>query len=121
MRVCCRLGLLDCGSGDELAQLLLRCAGRSMDDIWLGGEGEYPCLSILLSGDRALLRYYSHTGDNFHSLGHAAAEGDTEFFTGGRLARLPNRVVVPLEAAIACAVEFFHREERPGAIEWVAS
>ena len=101
---------------EEIAGHIRRSAALPFDDIWLGGGSEYPCLAILVNGDKACVHYFEADGVMWQSYGDCP-EG-TVFLAGGEEWKAPADTVVSIERAICCAEEFFESENRPECIAW---
>ena len=101
---------------EEIAGHIRRSAALPFDDIWLGGGSEYPCLAVLVNGDRACVHYFEAEGVMWQSQGDFSK--GTVFLAGGEEWNAPAGTVVSIESAICCAEEFFDSMKRPDCIEW---
>ncbi len=118
MRLCCNEGNFEFQTREEISAQIRKSAERPLDEIWLGGEEDYPCLGILLNGIHACLHYFNDgNGTMWQSLGTHGEE--ITFLAGGVEWKAPADTVVSLEDAILCAEEFFETGLRPDCIDWL--
>jgi len=118
MQISCSFGRINCYTDNEIEQIIKKCAGNPLDDIWINGDKEYPCLAILVNGESACVHYFTSDGDNYQTAGNEESDGTTNFFVGGQMTEMPNYTVVPLSLAIECAKQFIESQERPSCITW---
>lgn len=90
------------------------------NEIWCSRteEDKYPCLSILVKGDQAVVNYFEEEngGEMLVSFGDEDAE-DIVTFCGGQY-EIAAWQVIPAADAMACALEFFHTQNAPDCIDW---
>lgn len=109
----------ECTTKQELEDLIRKSSLNPYDDIWISEkEADYPCLAILVNGDFACVHYfYNDSGDMWQSVGDC--DHDVTFkVTGESPGIIPGDCVIPLDAAIKCAKEFFDTYQRPSCIDW---
>lgn len=107
-----------CNSKEKIAEIIKYGATLPKgDDIWIGGEEEYPCLSILVKGAYACVHYFlNQNGDVWQS--YSNFDKEVTFLAGEDEWTAPEDTIVPLEMAIKCMEEFFNSMKRPECIEW---
>lgn len=108
-----------CPSFEEYEARLKACFSPEEDsEIWCAQEeGGYPCLSILLKGEQAVVNYFAEEGgDMAVSFGDENAEETVEF-CGGQY-EIASYQVIPSSDALECALAFFHSQEIPDCIDW---
>lgn len=119
MHVGSKSGSCFCPSPEEYKAHLKRCFTSGEDnEIWCAREeGGYPCLSILVKGEQAVVNYFAgEGGDMAASLGNGDAAGSIDF-CGGQY-EIAAYQVIPAAAAMRCALAFFHSQELPDCIDW---
>ena len=47
MKILCGFEMLNCDN--DIEQIIKKYADNPLDDIWISGENEYPCLAILVT------------------------------------------------------------------------
>ena len=119
MNVSSKSGACLCRTLEEYEACLKTCFASEEDhEIWCAqGEGEYPCLSILVKGGQAVVNYFAEEGgDMAASFGNENAEGSVDF-CGGQYEAAAYQVI-PAADAMKCALAFFGSQEIPDCIEW---
>jgi len=119
MKINSNTGSYSCFSLEEFAACLSTCfAAEAGNEIWCAlEEGGYPCLSILVNGERAFVNYFAEEGgDMAASLGDEEAEGSVKF-CGGRH-EVAAYQVIPASSAMECALAFFQSQELPDCMDW---
>lgn len=109
-----------CNSKEEIAEII-KCnsAFSGGDEIWIGGDDEYPCLSILVNGQYACIHYFEEEGgDMWQSYSDYDEEVTFLEGAGDREWTAPEDTIVSLEDALKCMEEFYDTMERPECIEW---
>lgn len=127
MKVIDFFGVQDVSSLDELRALLRRRSNAGCNAFWLShGNAPYPTLSLLVKGDLATLNYIPRESDaGFRSLcsKHCArADATMTFATSETPAddiAVLNDAVVPLDAALEAANQFFLQNSLPKSVEWL--
>ncbi len=94
----------------EIAEQIRKSAALPLDEIWISGETEYPCLAILVHGADACLTYFETEGVMWLSYG--AGQKPLSFIAGGAEWEAPADSVVSTERAIACMEAFFETRKR---------
>lgn len=100
----------------EIAEQIRKSTTFPLDDIWISGETEYPCLSILVNGANACLTYFEAEGVMWLSYG--MRQSSVMFMAGGEEWEAPADSVVSIEHAIACMEAFFETRKKPACIAW---
>lgn len=104
-------------SRDEIKALLHQSATKPFDDIWVYGKEEYPCLAVLINGNRACIHYFLEAdGKMWQSIGYGNC--DVVFKSNGEEIEMPANAVVSLDKAMECVMHFADSEDRPECIEW---
>lgn len=101
---------------EEIAGHIMRSSALPLDDIWISGEDEYPCLAILINGDYACVHYFEEEGITWQSHGNFSEE--VIFWAGGEEWKAPADTIVSIESAISCMEDFFDSMKKPKCIEW---
>lgn len=113
-------GNFECDSWNEIENLIRQGSQNPFDDIWLSGNDEYPCLSILVNDKYACIHYFlNDQGDMWQSVGYG--DMNIEFMSNNdysTLAHMPANAVVSLETALECARQFYEIGNQPNSIEW---
>lgn len=76
---------------------------------------EYPCLSILVQGEKAAVHYFS--GEEIYVSRGESGEGGAAAFAGGKY-KVQAGQLVTASAALECALEFFDSQKRPSSLSW---
>ena len=118
VKISCGFGTLNCDNDNEIEQILKKCADNPLDDIWISGENEYPCLALLVNRELACIHFFASEEEHYQSVGNEESDGTTKFYAGGEMAELPNYTVVSLSLAIQCVKQFFKSHNRPSCIKW---
>ena len=100
---------------EEIAEHIRRSSELPMDDIWISGENELPCLAILVNGAYACIHYFDKEGE---WISHGTDQKKIIFLAGLERWEAPSDAVVFLEVAISCMEEFFDTMKKPRCIEW---
>ena len=111
-------GDVTCNSKEEIAEII-KCGSAlpEGDEIWLGGDDEYPCLTLLVKGQYACVHYFlNQDGDIWQS--YSDFDREVTFLAGGDEWTAPEDTIVSLEDALKCMEEFFDSMKRPECIEW---
>ena len=111
-------GSFRCDSLEEYRSHLKACFQQE-NEIWCSQteEAKYPCLSILVKGDQAVVNYFAEEdGEMFVSSGDEDAEDLIPFCDGQY--EIAAYQVIPAADAMECALEFFHSQDVPGCIDW---
>ena len=101
---------------EEIAQHIRRSSALPLDEIWISGGNEYPCLAILINGDYACVHYFEEEGILWQSCGNFSK--GMIFLAGGEEWEAPADTIVSIESAIFCMEEFFDLMKKPECIEW---
>lgn len=110
-------GAFESHSWDLIRESILLSASNPLDDIWLNGDHDYPCLAILVNGNKTCIHYFlDSNGNMLQSIGYGNT--DVAFGTNGEKTIMPANAVISLDKAIECAKQFFDTGERPNCIEW---
>jgi len=118
MKIECKLGEVDVCSDSEIEKIILECA-TGLDEILIYGNNEFPYLSLLVNGERAVLHYFSSEQcGSYQSVGNDGIDEATKFMIAGDMWTAPNYAVVPLSSAIECAKQFAKTQQRPSYIGW---
>ncbi len=118
VKVLCGFETLNCYNDNEIEQIIKKYADNPLDDIWISGENEYPCLAILVNEELACIHYFASEKEHYQSVGNEESDDTTKFYAGGEIVELPSYTVVPLSLAIECAKQFFKSNNRPSRIKW---
>lgn len=90
------------------------------NEIWCssnGGPDDFPCLAILINNTLAVVNYFSKDNEEMSaSIGDLSKDGEIDFCN--RAYRIPRYQIIPANAALNCALEFFRSQQRPSCIEW---
>ena len=109
---------MDCRDSSEIEKIISECAA-GVDEIWIFGDSEYPALSVIVNGEKAVVHYFSsEQGGSYQSAENDKIAGTTKFLAGGEIWEAPNYTVIPLLSAIECAKQFIETKQRPLCITW---
>lgn len=90
------------------------------NEIWCSLHGvpeDYPCLSILVKGNDAVVNYFAvDNTEMFASVGDMQRRGVIDFENGQY--EIAAYQAIPPVSAMNAALEFFHNQARPSCIEW---
>lgn len=105
----------------EIEQLIRNSAASSPDDIWISGKDNYPCLSILISGNLANVNYFlSDCGDLWVSEGDGTYDEDLSICVDGVDYSMGADTIISTEQAIECMKQFcMDIYTMPNCIEWM--
>ncbi len=112
-------------SEDRLAEILEVRFEPGVNEFWLSGTEDGPCLSILIRDDYASLHYFASRGDAgavCQSDGSAGpAAGAVSFRTNSpeEEIEVSAKLVVGVNTAKKAALEFFRSRHRPKSLTWV--
>ena len=117
-------GTQHCDTLEKLDFVLNSRFGDGVNEFWISGETETPCLTMLVNNSYASLTYFP---DDEHP-GYQSVGKDcdldlceiTVFFTNSPQEELEinNDAVIPLSLAITAAKEFFVNFKIPSCVEW---
>ncbi len=108
-----------CNSYEEYELCVEKCfSNKSGNEIWCThGEKEYPCLSVLVNGEKAVCNYFSDNNEQmFASLGNINEKGVVEFLNGQY--DVASYQVIAVDEAMKCVMSFYYSEEKPDCVEW---
>jgi len=109
------------GSADELATVLERRSSGANHFEVSANPPAYPLLTLMVSGDLAVLHYFAGPGDaGAQSTGNLHAAPDVADFpdASGGVVRLAGDAIVDLTTARRCVEQFAETGERPDAVGW---
>lgn len=109
-------GNVECNNVEQIENIIRQAALLPIDEIWISGNSEYPCLSILVNGYLACIHYFEQEGIMWQSYGNYQKE--INFLAGGEEWCAPADTVVSLESAINCMIEFCSDMRQPKCIKW---
>ncbi len=110
-------GDFECHTWIELKNFIQNSSLKPFDDIWLCGNREYPCLTILLNGTYACVHYFLNSdGDMWQSVGYG--DQDVSFMINGDRTDMPANCIITLDKALECAEQFYNNFDKPTCIEW---
>lgn len=104
-------------SWEDLEKQIKESSTYPFDDIWISGETEYPCLSILINELYTCVHYFhNNQGDMWQSIGYD--NKDIAFESNGEKLNMPADAVISLNLALKCAKQFFETYKKPTCIKW---
>lgn len=118
-------GMIDCETVETLEQVLNMRYGSGVNEFWISGEEENPCLAVLVNNDYANLTYFPDDGHpGFQSIGMETGLDQHEisiFYTNTPEEEIEvnNDTVIPFSKALEAAKEFFTSTGMPKSIEWL--
>lgn len=121
MFVSSNLGTIQCITFSEYKEHITKCIKHNPgNEIWCShhkGPEDYPCLSILVKGEDAVINYFSDNNtEMFTSLGDILNNNIVKFENGQY--EVAAYQVISLPSALECSLQFFHSQERPLCIKW---
>lgn len=121
MFISSNLGTIQCTAFSDYERNFKECLHHlPSNEIWCsrnGGSDDYPCLSILVKGEDAVVNYFSeNNAEMFVSVGDLSREGSVGF-EGGQY-EIAAYQVIPLNSALECALQFFYSQKKPSCMEW---
>ena len=117
-------GTIDCPTMEILEIVLNMQFGTGVNEFWISGEEDNPCLAILVNNSYANLTYFPEDGHpGFQSVGMDTDLdlGEiTVFYTNTpeEEMEINNDAVVPFEIALNAAKEFYLTSALPTCLEW---
>ena len=112
-------------SRDELVHILNRrrlIDGLAVNSYWTWHEDQAPLLSLVVRDGMACLWYTTdEQKPGFSSVGKVTAlpdDGLTTFHLDGTEHVVSNQIVIPIDDALAVAMEFFGPADLPKGIAW---
>lgn len=102
---------------EEIAEHIRKSASLGMDDIWISGEEEYPCMAVLVNKEFACINYFEN-GNGDMWITYSENEREVIFLAGGEEWTAPADTVISLESALLCMEEFFDTLKRPQCVKW---
>ena len=118
-------GVVECKTIEELKNVLNMRYGDEVNEFWISGEEENPCLAILVNKGYATLTYFPEDGHmGFQSVGmdtDLEADGISVFYTNTpeEEMEINNDAIIPFSKALGAIIEFFETMHLPKSIEWV--
>lgn len=105
----------------EIEQLIRNSAAGSPDDIWISGKDNYPCLSILITGNLANVNYFlDDYGDFWVSEGDGTYGEDLSVRVDGVDYSMGADTIISVEQAIECMKQFcMDIYTMPNCIKWM--
>jgi hypothetical protein len=106
-------GTVDCKKFNDLNFILNIKYGSRVNEFWISGEDDYPCLVILVNNDYANITYFPEDGHpGFQSIGMGtdlSPGGVTIFYTNtpNEEIEIRNDTIVPFPKAMEAAKEYF--------------
>lgn len=85
------------------------------NEIWITGESEYPCISVMIKGNAANINFFKSADDfaaclNDENTANGAVDfGDIE---------IERQFVIDRKKAIECIREFVNTSKRPECVKW---
>ena len=90
---------------------------RTFPEIWVSGEDEYPCLSILISGENACVNFFG-TDESDLWLSKSDSKQSVTFYPDGAEWQAPEDAIISINDALECVSEFCRTLTRPTNIQW---
>lgn len=117
MKLAANEGDFQYNTKEEIAKHICKSASLGMDDIWISGEEEYPCMAILINKEFACVNYFENENGDM-CITFSENKKEVTFTAGGEEWEAPADTVISLEAAILCMEEFFDTMKRPECVKW---
>lgn len=117
-------GIVECKTIEDLGNVLNMRYGDGVNEFWISGKEDDPCLAVLVNKDHANITYFSEDGDiGLQSAGmdtNLDPNGMTIFYTNtpDEEIEVSNSAVIPFSKAIGVIKEFFETMDLPKSIEW---
>jgi hypothetical protein len=117
-------GTAECKTIEDLRKVLNMRYGDGVNEFWISGEENNPCLAVLVNKDYANLTYFPKVGHmGFQSVGMGTSlvsDGISIFYTNTpeEEIEIGNDAVVPFFKALEAVEEFFETTALPESIEW---
>jgi hypothetical protein len=118
-------GTVFCATIEDQATILNIRFGTGVNEYWISGEDDNPCLAILVKDDYANLTFFPEDGHpGFQSVGMGTdlnMEEITVFNTNtpNEEMEVNNDSIVPFTMALEAAKEFFASLTMPTCLEWI--
>lgn len=105
----------------EIEQLIRNSAASSPDDIWISGKDNYPCLSILITGNLANVNYFlNDCGEVWVSEGDGTYDKDLSVRVDSVDYSMGADTIISVEQAIECMKQFcMDIYTMPNCIKWM--
>ena len=117
MRVAVNNEDIECRCFADLEKMIRNDVKADIDNIWLAGGEEYPCLAILRKENFAVIHYFANgNGLMWQSVGNG--DQDISFLSGADAVLMPANSVVSMDDAFACAKAFWSDLKLPECICW---
>lgn len=110
-----------CESKIEVKEIIYMCKKSIMDELWISLNGDYPCISLLLSDDLVCINYFENNENEFYFTSYNDnnnCDKIVSFIAGGEEWLAPNNAIIPLKTAIECVEQFMDTSKRPTCIKW---
>lgn len=85
---------------------------RTCPEVWVSGEDDYPCLSILINGNLACVNFFGSVESDLW-LSKSNSTRSVRFCPGGEDWDSPADAVISLGTALECVNEFCRTLTRP--------
>lgn len=96
---------------------IIENALRQNPEVWVSGEDDYPCISVLTNGESACVNYFG-IDENDLWLSRSDSTRSITFYPDGAEWDCPANAVVSIETALQCVTEFSRTHTRPTNIRW---
>jgi hypothetical protein len=116
-------GILKCKTIEDLELILNIRDGTGVNEFWIVGKENNPCLTILVNNNYANLTYFPKDGHpGFQSVGMSTClnpDETTVFYTNtsDEEIKINDDTIVPFDIALKAAKEFFASSVMPTCLE----
>lgn len=116
------LGSIEVSNMNELQDVLCITTKEKVNEFWISGIDNYPCLCISVNNGLAHVHYFEDEGEpGFQAVGHLDLNEDMIiFFTNNASEKIEieKEYVVKIEDAIKIACDFCEFQQLPECAEW---
>lgn len=89
----------------------------SSSEVWISGEDNYPCLSLLINDDKVCVNYFGVEKDDLW-MSRSDTLQTVTFLISGEEWEAPEDSVISMGKALECVKEFCRTLSRPSCIDW---
>lgn len=122
MRVEHFLGNIQVNNIYELQELLCITTEQKVNEFWISGIDDYPCLCISVNKEFAHVHYFEDEGQlGFQAVSHLDLNEESYVFytnNASEMIEIEKDYVIKIEDAIKIACNFFQLQQLPECAEW---
>lgn len=117
MRIAVNNSDQECSSKEEMERIIREAKEKGLNHIWIAGETDYPCITILRIKELARILYFENGEGRIWQSAGTGSQGEAHGTISDDIL-MPECSAVPLSYAVMCAKDFWEKQRRSECISW---